>query len=106
MSYAPQKLNGMDYAGLVAFGYSQVLKVDFLEICLPVTNDIMYWILLLIMIHFRFLAKVEDVKAVFLYREQEEKICMECLSSMKNSWKDDCVILGKSIWFLVQAAKQ
>ena len=43
-----------------------------------VMNDITFLVLLLIMIHLRFVAKVVDVKTAFPYGELEEEIYMGC----------------------------
>ena len=58
------------------------------------------------MIHFGFLAKVVDVKTVFLYGYLEEEIYIECPPGMRNITKYDCIIFEKSIFSLVQAARQ
>ena len=52
------KLSTMLYSAcLVACGYSWVLYVDFLKFFSPVVNDITCYILLLMVIHFGYLAK-------------------------------------------------
>ena len=56
------KCSGMYDARLVACGYSQIPRVDFTENYLPAINDIMYWILLLIMIHNAFSAEVVHIE--------------------------------------------
>ena len=66
-------------------------------------NDIMFWSLLLIMIHFGLLARVANIETAFLYGKLKEEIYMECMKDIGN---DDCVMLGKSIYSLVQAARQ
>ena len=41
-----------------------------------------------------------------LYGDIEEKIYMECPQGMSDVKKDDCIILNKCIYSLVQAAHQ
>ena len=54
---------------LVICGYSQVLRVNFLENYLLLVNDIMFGILLLMAIHFGFLAKIVNLESAFLYKD-------------------------------------
>ena len=96
----------MYQACLVACGYSQVPGVVFSENYSPVINDITFHILLLIVLHFGYLAKIVDVKTAFLYGDLEEEIYMECPQGMKGVKKDDCIILKKCIYGLIQAARQ
>ena len=49
------------------------------------------------------MAKVVDIKIVFLCRELEEEIYIECSHATTNISKDDCVILQMCICGLVQA---
>ena len=90
----------MYQAGLVAWGYSQVPGIKL------VVNDITFLILLLVVIHFGYLAKIVDVETAFLYGNLEEEIYMECPQGMSNMGKDGCIILNKCIYGLVQAAQQ
>ena len=50
-------------------------------------------------------ALIVDVETAFLHGELEEEIYMECPPGLKAS-KDDCCVLKKSIYGLVQAARQ
>ena len=52
-------------------------------------------------IHFEFLAKIVDVDTAF-----KEEIYMECPQYFSDMGKDDCIILNKCIYGLVQAARQ
>ena len=96
----------MYQARLVTCGCSQIPRVDLLENYSLVVNDVMCQTLPLTMIHFGYLAKVIDVKTALLYGDLEEKIYTECSHGMRNVTKDDCIILEKSIYSLVQAARQ
>ena len=58
-------------------------------------NDTMFRVLLLMMIKFDSLAKVVNLKTVFLYRELEEEIYMECPSGTKDVGNRDYIILQK-----------
>ena len=57
-------------------------------------------------LHFGYSAKIVDVETAFLYGDLEEEIYMECIQGMSNITKDDCIILNKYIYGLVQAACQ
>ena len=100
------QVNGVYWAHLVACGYSQVPGIDFSENYSPVVNDITFCILLLMVLPFGYSAKVVDVKTAFLYGDLEEEIFMECPRRMSDVKKDDCIILDKCIYSLVQAACQ
>ena len=91
---------------LVACGYRQVLGVNFSENYSPVVNDVTFHILLLVVLHFGYLAKIVDVKIAFFYGDLEEEIYMECPQGMSNVKKDGCITLNKCIYGLVQAVCQ
>ena len=61
----------------------------------------MFLVLLLLLVHFNFVAEVVNVKTAFLYREQDEEICMECPPGMKNIGMEDCIIFQEYIYDLV-----
>ena len=79
---------------LVACGYSQVPGIDFSENYSPVVNDVTLHILLLMVLHFRYLSKIVDINTAFLYGDLEEEIYMECPQGMADVKKDDCIILN------------
>ena len=87
---------------LVACGYSKVPSVNILKTTL--VNDIIFCILLLI--HFDDLAKIVDMKTTFLYMDLKEETYMEYFQGMSDIGKDDCIILKKCIYGLVQAVRQ
>ena len=66
----------------------------------------MFCIILLMVIHFRYLAKIVDVETAFLYGELEQEIYMECPQGMSDVEKDDCNASNKFIFGLVQSARQ
>ena len=77
-------------------------------------NDITFWVLLLMMIHFSFIAKLADIKTAFLYGSLKKKFIWNApwyerhweKSDMKDIGKDHCIILGKCIYGIGQAARQ
>ena len=58
-------------------------------------TEIIFKVLLLIMIHFGFMAKEDNVETAFLYGELEDEIYMKCPPRMKEVRKDECISLGK-----------
>ena len=77
---------------IIACEYSQVLGVNFSENYSPIVNNVTFCILLLMVLHFGYLAKIVDVKTAFLYGDLEEEIYMECPQGMAGTKKDDCII--------------
>ena len=75
---------------LITCGYSKVPVVNFSKKCFPNVNDINIHILLLIVIYFRFTAKIIDVKTAFFYEELEEKIYIKCLQGMPSNISKVC----------------
>ncbi len=103
------KRNGVFRARLVALGYSQIPGVDYTDNFAPVINDITYRIVLLNWLINDWDSEVIDVETAFLYGNLEEEIYMKCpdgLSEVDNTDEDDCLLLNKSIYGLVQAARQ
>ena len=90
---------------LLACIYSQIPEMDFLENYWPVVNDTIYWILILLTLIDGNKEKIVDVETVFLYRESDEEIYMECPHGLKIN-RDKISILGKCIYGLVQAVRQ
>ena len=100
------KRNGVHRARLVACGYSQVPGVDYTDNFAPVINDITFRILLIVVLLFGFETKIVDVETAFLHGELEEDIYMECPPGLEGCGKEDCLRLNKSIYGLVQGARQ
>ena len=92
-------------AGLVACLHSQVLAVNFSGNYLLVMNDISFWVLLPIMIHSGFVAKVVNIETFSLYKELKMEIYLECPPDIKDVGNYDCIILEKCIFILIQAAR-
>ena len=78
------KCNSVYWVCLMACGYSQIPDVNFSKNYSPVVNDITFCILLLMVLHFGYSAKIVNIETVFLYRNREEEIYMECPKGMSN----------------------
>ena len=89
----------------MACGYSQIPGVDFTESYAPVIHDVTWRLLLLNKLMNKHHAIVIDVKFAFLHGELEEDIFMECPEGLQNS-EDECLLLNKALYGLVQAARQ
>jgi hypothetical protein len=99
------KRDGRFRARLVACGYSQVPGVDFQESYSPVISDVVFRILIVCQILWRLSAVVLDVEVAFLNGDLEETIYMECPQGVEDH-QDKIVLLEKSMYGLVQAARQ
>ena len=51
-------------------------------------NDVTFCVLLLMVLHFGYLAKTVGVETAFLYGDLEEEISMECLQGVSKETKD------------------
>jgi hypothetical protein len=113
-----QKDDGRFRARCVAKGFSQIPGKDFTENHSPVLNDTTFHIILVLKILFKLESGQFDIETAFLYGELEESIWMvfpegytEFLEEkeMFNGKRDPeiyCLKLKKSIYGLVQAARQ
>jgi Reverse transcriptase (RNA-dependent DNA polymerase) len=107
-----KKKNGVFRARLCALGYSQVPGVDFTENFAPVVNEVtLRLVLLKWMTNPKWMAKVYDVETAFLYGDLPEPIYMKIpkgLEHLAPNYKveTDCLLLKKSMYGLVQAARQ
>ena len=66
------KRNGMYQACLVPCGYSQVPGVDFSKNYSPAVNDVTFCIMLLMVLHFGYSAKIVNVRTALQYGDLEE----------------------------------
>ena len=101
----------MYHARLVAKGFSQILGVDFTDNYSPVVNDVTFRIVVARMIIENLKGKVVDIDNAFLNGDLEHEIYMkipEGYDEVINPGvdKEDCLILQKAIYGLVQAARQ
>jgi len=99
------KRNGVHRARLVACGYSQIPGVDYTDYYAPVVNDATYRILIICEIIWGLYSIIADFATAFLYGELEEEIFMNCPPGMDHE-KDDILLLNKTIYGLVQSARQ
>ena len=98
------KHNAVYQVHLVAYGYSQLHSIDFLENYSLVVHNVTFHVLLLMVLHFGYSTKIVNLEMDFLYRALEQEIYMECLHGMSNIKKDNFIILNKFIYGLVQSA--
>ena len=90
----------------IACKYSRVPGIDFSENYSLVVNHVTFHVLLLMVLHLGFSAKIVYIETAFLYGDLEQAIYMECPKGMTNIKKDDSIILNKCIYGHVQAACQ
>ena len=93
----------------MALGYAQVPGVDHKDNFAPVVSEIAFRTLLMMGLMYNWDFEIVDIETAFLYGELEEEIYMklpEGLSKYLDSKNEDdeCLILEKSIYGLVQAA--
>ncbi len=103
------KKNGVHRARLVALGYSQIPGVDYTDNFAPVVHDVTYRLILIQKLIHNYEAEIIDVETAFLYGNLEEKIYMKIPDGLSNYVQvsnEDCLELKKSIYGLVQAARQ
>ena len=105
------KRNGVYRARLVAKGFSQIPGVDFTDNYSPVVNDVTFRVVVARMIIENMKGKVVDTDNAFLNGDLEHEIYMkipEGYDEVINPRvdKEDCLILQKAIYGLVQAARQ
>jgi hypothetical protein len=99
------KRNGIFRSRLVACGYSQLPGINFTDSYAPVINDLSFRIILIEMMVWNLKAKIIDIETTFLHGYLEESILMEILSEMEVG-KVKCLVLRKTIYGLVQSARQ
>ena len=105
------KRNGMYHARLVAKGFSQIPGMDFTDNYSPVNNDVTFRIGVARVLIENLKGKVVDIGNIFLNGDLEHEIYMKIPEGYdevinKDVDKEDCLILRKAIYGLVQAARQ
>ena len=103
------KRNDVYCARLVAKGFSQILDVDFTDNFSPVVNDATFTVVVASMVIEKLKGKVIDIDNAFLNGDLEHEIYMKILEGHDEVinprvGKEDCLILQKTIYGLVQAA--
>ena len=103
-----EKKNGVFRARLVAKGYDQIAGIDFQDNFAPVTSDVTFRMLLILMMTKEYYAEALDVKTAFLHGKLEEEIYInwlegytEYLSKEKKFEERKYLQLNKSIYGLV-----
>ena len=105
------KRNGVYHARLVAKGFSQNPGVDFTDNYSPVVNDVTFRVVEARMLIENLKGKVVDIDNAFLNGDLEHEIYMKIPEGhdqviSEDVDKEDCLILQKAIYGLVQATRQ
>jgi hypothetical protein len=105
------KRDGRHRARLVALGYSQIPGVDYTDNFAPVANDVTFRVALVRLMQENLSYMQMDVQTAFLYGELTEEIYMEAPTGLHEVYQEgedeeDCYLLTKGIYGLVQAARQ
>ena len=106
-----KKRNGVYRARLVGLGYSQVPGIDHKDNFSPVVSEITFRIVMILALLNDWDMEIVDVVTAFLYGDLEETIFMKIPAGLEEYLQtsfdeDDCVILDKALYGLVQAARQ
>ena len=106
-----KKKNGVFRARLCAIVYSQVAGVDHEYAFAPVICETTYRIILVVSLYYEWVMEIVDVETAFLYGDLEEEIYMKMPTGIemyleREIGKEECLLLSKSIYGLVQAARQ
>ena len=109
--FSEEKNDGRHRARLWAIGYSQIAGVDYQDNFAPVVNDVTFRLVMTLMLSNNWEADIVDVETAFLYGDLEEEIYMKIpeglAKHLNKKFKDeDCFLLEKSIYGLVQVARQ
>jgi hypothetical protein len=99
------KHSGIARARLVVCGYSQIAGVDFSNVFSLVSNDASFRIVIIFMIVFGLDALIFDVMTAFLNGDLEGEINPDCPEGLEHD-DDECVLLLKTIYGLVQSSRQ
>jgi len=99
------KRSGKFRSRLVACGYSQLAGIDFNYIYSPVGNDMTFRTMIVYQIMHKMNCLVFDVSTAFLHGKLKEEIYMDCPEGTNHS-PDECVKLLKTLYGLVQSARE
>ena len=105
------KRNGVYHARLETKGFSQIPGVDFTDNYSPVVNDVTFRVVVARMLIQNLKGKVVEIDNAFLNGDLEHEIYMKIPEGYdevisKDVDREDCLILQKAIYGLVQAARQ
>ena len=105
------KRNGAYHARLVAKGFSQIPGVDFTDNYSPLVNDVTFRNVVARMLIENLKGKVVDIDNAFLNADLEHEMYMKIPEGYdelisEDVDKEDCLIMQKAIYGLVQAARQ
>ena len=105
------KRKGVYHARLVAKGFSQIPCVDFTDNYYPVVNDVTIRVVVARMLIENLKGKVVDIDNAFLNGDLEDESYMKIPEGYEEVIsedvdKEDCLILQKEIYGLVQASRQ
>ena len=106
-----KKGNGVYRARLCGLGYVQVPGLDYTENFSPVVLEVTFRIVLILMIKYGWVGEIIDVETAFLYGELEEEIYLKIPAGLdlvtgEKFEQEDCLVLLKAMYGLVQAARQ
>lgn len=106
-----KKRNGVFRVRLVGLGYSQIPGVDHQDNFSPVINEVTFRCVMVLAMINNWVSEIVNVVTVFLYGDLDKLIFMTVPEGLdqylkKNFEAEDCVVLEKSIYRLVQAARQ
>ena len=95
----------------MGLGYSQVPGIDHKDNFSPVVSEITFRCVMALALNSNWKMEIVDVVTAFLYGDLDETIYMKIPVGLskytgKTYDENDCVILDKSIYGLVQAARQ
>ena len=104
-------MNGIYHTRLVGLGYSQVPGIDHKDNFSPVVNEVTFRCVMVLTIQNNWISEIVDVVTAFLYGNLDEVIFMTIPKGLNQYLEmtfelDDGVVLEKSIYGLVQAARQ
>ena len=105
------KRNGVYNTRLMAKGFSQIPGMDFTDNYSPVVNDVTFRVVVARMLIENLKGKVVDIENAFLNGDLENEIYMKIPEGYnevisEDVDKQDCLVLQKAIYGLVQAARQ
>ena len=105
------KRNSVYHARLMAKGFSQIPGMEFTDNYSPVVNDVTFRVVVARMLIENLKGKVVDIDNAFFNGDREHEIYMKIPEGYdevinQDVDKEDCLILQKEIYGLVQAARQ